>query len=539
MTNKEYIDYLLKSDLSDFNNLQRLFDMIRLYESENFEEAHKINKMVKTLSARYSRGTKRINDFFKLNKITYLFDAKYDFESFLVYLEWDREPEKRFYLPRRKIMKGLVAALQKLEDDVIDILTISLPPGIGKTTLGCFFLAWVMGKYPDSCNLASAHGDKLTKGFFEQVYSIIVDPEYNYRDIFPDIKVYSKNTNEETIDLNRYHRFKTLTCRSIGGGLTGSTRCEKYLYCDDLVSGIEEALNVERLNTLWGKYTNDLKSRKKKLCKEIHIATRWSIHDVIGRIQTQYGSTGRCMFISVPALDEKDESNFDYLYDVGFSTDFFKDMRDSLDDISWRCLYQQEPIEREGLLFPEDLLKTYNGVLPGGKPDKIFSFCDVAWGGGDYLSMPIAYKYGEDVFIHDVVFNNKTKDITKPIVAAKIRLHNVHQVRFEANNGGDEYADDIDKELRNSGFRTNITHRKAPTTNSKVGRIVQAAPDILNLYFLDKKSRTPEYNAFIKNLTGFTTTTKVKNDDAPDSLAGLVNMIFKNYGQVSVLDRPF
>jgi predicted phage terminase large subunit-like protein len=539
-TNKQYIDALLETDLSDYDNLYKLFGMLRIYEKENFQDAHKLNKLVKKYSAKGSVGTTNIAQFYQLNKLSYLFDAPHEFDSFLMYVEWDRDPKRRFYLPRRNVLRQLVQALQDLEEDKLDLLTISLPPGIGKTTLGCFFLSWTMGRHPDEPNLASAHGDKLTRGFYEQVKTIITDTEYLYKDIFPSVTLESFNSNDETINLNQAKRFKTLTCRSIGGGLTGATRCERYLYCDDLVSGIEEALNRDRLDKLWTQYTNDLKSRKKKNCKEIHIATRWSVWDIIGRLESQYDSDARAKFIKVPALDDSGDSNFNYLYNVGFDTKYFVDMRDNLDDVSWRCLYMNEPIEREGLLFPEQNLLYYNGVLPPGEPDRIVTFCDVAWGGGDNLSMPIGYQFGNNIYIADVVFNDKNKEVTRPIVIGKLLQHRPHQIRFEANNGGDEYADYVDETLRREhSVKLNISSRKAPTTQSKVSRVIQASPEIQKCYFLDKKYRDKEYAAFMKNLTSFMTATKNKHDDAPDSMAGLVGLLVSNYGQVRVIDRPF
>jgi predicted phage terminase large subunit-like protein len=307
-----------------------------------------------------------------------------------------------------------------------------------------------------------------------------------------------------------------------------------------LVSGIEEALSIDRLDSLWNKYTNDLKSRKKQGCKEIHIATRWSVHDPIGRLQKQYENDPRAKFIAFPALDENDESNFNYKYGVGFDTKYFHDMRDNLDDVSWKCLYMNEPIEREGLLFPEDELLTYNGVLPGTEPVRKYFACDVAWGGGDALSAPIAYEYEDgSVYIPDVVFNKGDKTITRPIVVGKLMQHLPHLSRFEANNGGDEYADAVDEDLKALGIRLNISHRKAPSTQSKLSRIVRAAPDIKKFYFLDKKHRSKEYAAFMKELTSFTQTGKNKHDDAPDSLAMLADLIYHSIGKAEVIKRPF
>lgn len=451
------------------------------------------------------------------------------------------------YIVKRKTFKRFIKNIEYIGKEESKCILIDDPSHLyltdncivtHNTTLGIFFLTWIMGKYPDSCNLASAHGDKLTRSFYDGALSVITDPEYLWGDVFPRCVLQGTNSKDETINLNKAKRFKTLTCRSIDGALTGATRCEKYLYADDLVSGIEEAMNIERLDVLWGKYTNDLKSRKKTGCKEIHIATRWSVHDVIGRLEILHKDNPRARFIAIPAINENGESNFNFDYGVGFDTEFFEEMRESLDDVSFKCLYMNEPIEREGLLFPHDELNYYNGTLPGIDPDRIIAFCDVAWGGGDFLSMPIGYLYGDELYVHDVVFSLGDKTMTRPLVIGKLLRHRPHYTRFEANNGGHEYADAVDKELRKLGLHINITSRMAPSKQSKLSRIIQVAPDIKKVYFRDTKNRDGPYREFMKNLTGYLVSGKSKHDDAPDSMAGLVNMTTKKYGFVGTMDRP-
>lgn len=279
-----------------------------------------------------------------LHKKVLLAAAPFDFESYLLYVEWEREPDKKFYVPRREVMHPVVQAMQDLIDDRLDLLTISMPPGTGKSTLGIFFLSWVMGRFPDSQSLASAHSGMLTRSFYDGVYQIITDSEYLWADVFPGVKLAATNSKEETIDLHKKHRFSTLTCRAINASLTGATRCDKILYADDLCSGIEEAMSKERLDKLWSAYTNDLKSRKKEGAKEIHIATRWSVHDVIGRLENQYGGDSRAKFIVLPALDADGESNFNYTYGVGFSRNYFEDMRNNLDEASFKAQEMTDPM---------------------------------------------------------------------------------------------------------------------------------------------------------------------------------------------------
>ena len=69
-------------------------------------------------------------------------------------------------------------------------------------------------------------------------------------------------------------------------------------------------------------------------------------------------------------------------------------------------------------------------------------------GGGDSLSMPFAYQFGSDVYIHDVIFNKGDKTVTQPVVVGRTKQHMPHKERYEANNGGGEYCDAIDQALR-------------------------------------------------------------------------------------------
>ena len=519
--------------------LSDLFGMCVHIENEHFEYAHKLNKTVRNESAKIAVQNNSIKHL-ELYKKSLLFDAPHELDAYLQYVEFDREPESKFYLPRRKQLLQVVEALQGLIDDDLDLVTVSMPPGTGKSTLGIFFLTWVMGKYPMQPNLASAHSAKLTRSFYDGVLEILTDPEYLYGDVFPTVKIVSQSAKDETIDLNRHKRFKTLTCRSIDGTLTGATRCEKILYADDLVSGIEEALSIDRLDSLWFKYTNDLKSRKKEGCKEVHIATRWSVHDVIGRLEREYLGNPRAKFIVLPALDENDESNFDYPYGVGFSTEYFHDMRNNLDDASWRALYMNQPIERKGLVFPEDELNRYY-ELPRQEPDAILGVCDTAEGGGDSVCLLVGYVYGNEVYIEDVVFNNSLPDVTKPLCVNILLKHNVQQCRFESNNAGGGFADDIQEEIEKRGGITHITKKR--TTSNKLTRIIVNSDYVKkNFYFKDKSRYEPgsEYGRYMKELTSFTHAGKNPHDDAPDGTVMLVEFLQSlNMSKVEVFKRPF
>lgn len=504
-------------------------------------------KYLKRLSSLIEKTIKSSNDDAKVTKLYFLHKkvllaaAFYDFESYLLYVEFNRSPSKKFYVPRRRIMKPIVNDLQDIADDKLDLLTISMPPGTGKSTLGIFYLTWVMGRDPDGQSIASAHSDTLTKSFYEGVKEIITDrEEYLWGDVFPGVILASTDAKNENIDLRKKHRFATLQCRAIGASLTGATRCDKILYADDLVSGIEEAMSKERLDKLWLAYTNDLKSRKKMGAKEIHISTRWSVHDVVGRLQKKYGDSPRAKFHVMPALDENGESNFNYDYGVGFSKEYFRDMQSNLDDASFKALYMNQPIEREGLLYHEDELQRYF-ELPSQEPDAILAVCDTKDKGKDYCVMPIAFQYGKQYFIEDFICDNSNPDVVEARLVTILLKYHVNAARFESNSAGGKIAENVQKEVAKHGGITQIVTKF--TTANKETKIITASGYVKEHFlFKDRSLYDPQsdYGKAMNFLCSYTMTGKNTHDDVPDALSMLVDYIDSFRGaEVTVIPRPW
>lgn len=537
LSNKEIIVRLLKSDLSDYDNLLSLLGMANEVIREDKELSRKLANKVRFLALRLC-ATGDIKYYDLYNKaLLFLAQEHKDFDSYLLYVEKNRDPEDRYYQPRRNKIYWLVQKMQRLIDDELDILSISMPPGTGKTTLGEFFISFVMGHYPNTPNLMSSHSGFMTRMFYDAVLNIITSNEYCWSDVFPDIVFEGNNAKEETINLGRWQPFKTLTCRPIRGSLTGVTRCEGFLYVDDLVSGIEEALSIDRLDKLYGEYTTDLKSRKKKKAKEIHIATRWSVHDVIGRLERMYEGNPRAEFIAVPDIDpQTGKSNFDYDYDVGFDEKYFHDMEMSMDDVSYRCLYKSDPIEREGILYHPTELQRYIGGLPDREPDSILAICDTKDTGTDYNFLGVFYQYGDRYYLEDLVFKNIDPGTLDELNSDMLVKHHVQQAQFESNKEGSRTANEVERLVKAKGGRCHIT-KKYTTQNKETKIIVNSSWVKEHVIFKDITEYEPksDYGVMMSFLCSYTQLGKNKHDDAPDTLAmfaQFVDALLVGEGQV-------
>ena len=506
-------------------------------------------KYLKLLSAECERAIsdplsskQEVKELYGLHKRVLLAAARYDFDSYLLYVEWNREPKKKFYPPRRKVLKQVVDALQELADDKLDLLAVSLPPGSGKTTLAIFYLTWLGGRIPNEPMLTGSHSNSFVRGVYDECLRIFdANGDYLWHDVFPEIQVSNTNAKDCRIDLDKRQRFETLEFTSIGTGNAGLYRAATLLYCDDLVSGIEVALSKERLDKLWETYTTDLRQRKiGDHCKELHIATRWSVHDVIGRLEREYMDSDRAKFIVVPAMNENDESNFDYAYGVGFSTKFYREQRGIMDDVSWRALYMNEPIEREGLVYSPDELRRYF-ELPKEDADAVIGICDTKDKGADYAFLPVAYVYGQDYYIDDCVCDNGLPNIVDARLVEILVRDKVKSCRFESNSAGRRVAEKIQEEVKKKNGITHIT-TKFTTANKETKIIVNSAWVKEHCLFKDASlyQRKSDYGKMMDMLCSYTVAGKNKHDDVPDGMAMLAEYAQSLSGQkVEVFKRPW
>lgn len=512
-----------------------------VYDKDNFAHAHEFSKEIRSAAMELLRANNAPDMMLDLYYKTHLFDAPHNFDSFCIYIEKDRAPEKQFYVPRHKQLKPCSDALQDLEDGKIELLGISEPPGVGKTTLAEFFLAWTCGRNPFLPNLIGSHNNSFLAGMYGEMLRIFdAQGEYLWKDVFPGLSVINTNAKDMMIGIGYQRtddmRFKTLEFSSIGSGNAGKVRAMNVLYCDDLVDGIETAMSIDRLDKLWQTYYTDLRQRKVGTrCKELHIATRWSLHDVLGRLEREYDGDSHARFIRFPALDENDESNFDYPYGLGYTTEALHKQRDIMDDASWRALYLNEPIEREATLFSADELQ-YFSELPDREPDNIIAVCDTKEQGSDYCAMPVLYQYGDMFYINSFVCDNGKVELIQPKVAQRLVDEKVKMCQIESNRGGTLFAQTVKDKVKELGGFTSITTKWTQT--NKATRIVSnSAWAKSHFYFRDPKDpSTPrEYRDAMTQLYGYSMVGKVPHDDVPDVLSLTVDYILNYMGQKAVI----
>lgn len=525
-----------------------MYDHIRKGETEWHVENRKFRNGIITamrgMADRELSVVERMNEAYRKSL---LMDAKVDFDAFLLYLEQNRNPSERFYLPRRKVLKPIVAAFQEVADGKLDLLTVSQPKRTGKTTLGTWFVLFRAGNAPNGSSVCSGAGDMLVKSFYNGMLDVLTQKDkYLYYDVFPEARLASTNADEKTINLKEKKRFATITCRPIDGQITGSTEAtpDGLIYLDDTVKNEEESVNRDRLDFLWDKIRGDILGRRLEGCPIVAQGTRYSLYDPLGRLQEVAPMMGwRTKVLEIPALDPvTDESNFAIVLDGKpmFTTEYYRHERELVTEMQWMSQFQQQPFEAKGRLFPEDELNRFFR-LPERQPDAIVAACDTAEKGSDSVCMPVAYIYGDDVMIADAVFDNSTPEHTKPECANMLIKHKVSLAQFESNSAGEYYARDVEELCKKQGYSISIRMKRH--LQKKTTRIEVESDNILkHFYFLDSSLYKPgsQYGQMIREMTTFTRSGKVPHDDAADGMAQLSALIRTlSAGKVEVMRRPW
>lgn len=501
-----------------------------------------------------------LNQFYDVLKL----ESYYNFESFMFYMERKRHWTKRFYFPRRKTFKVVVKDLEDLENRIIKFYGLSMPSRVGKSTICIFFLAWVSLRRPNSHSAMGGHSGILAKGFYKELMNLFTTEEYTFSELFyfwnPEYAkkplVTDKSADEFTITLGNPDRFATVTCRGIDGTWTGAVDVSKdgYLYVDDLVRDREHSLSPMRMENTYQEYLNKMVDRKNDGARELMVGTLWNVLDPLERMRKRYENDPQYRFRRIPALNENDESNFDYEIN-GFSTAYYKDMREKLDKAEWMAKFMQKPYVREGLLFPDNELRFFNGDFNDeleNKERKIIALCDPAFGGADNLSMPVCADFGgKQKYIIDWVYKKGTQAVTVPLVVAAIKKHYITELHIEQNAGGKLITDSIKAEMKKQNvyfcriipYYANTKLPKEEKIKGYSDRVKETFIFLMSRQYLaidDRPTyiRTQMYQDAMDEFTMYTSEGKNPHDDASDSITQLAIVIDKKATQTVIMSSP-
>lgn len=432
-----------------------------------------------------------------------------------------------------------------------------LKPTHNSTTF-LMFLAWIGMKRPNSHSAYGGHSGILAKGSYKEIMNFLTTPEYAYWELYNywhsnlDF-IQDKSADEFTVNLGDPDRFPTLCFRGIDGTWTGAVDVSKdgYLCVDDLVRDREHSLSPIRMENTYQEYQNKMLDRMNDGAKLCLIGTLWNVLDPIERERQKHEHDPRWRFRKIPALDENDESNFKYEIN-GFSTQYYREMRDRLEPAEWMAKYQQQPFVREGLLFAKDRFRWFNGFTPDNER-KVMAVCDPAFGGHDKLSMPILYIDipTQDKYVIDWVYKSGTQNVTVPMIVRAIIRHYITELHIEQNSGGKLITDSIEKEMKAQG----VTHCKiiryyASTKIPKEERIKAYSDFVLdNFQFLMENQylseeapyrRTEMYDQAVGEMNMYTSEGKNSWDDGCDSITKMAEILgHSSNGKVDVIDNPF
>lgn len=468
-----------------------------------------------------------------------------DFEAFMIAMEWDRPIKNQFYLPRRRVLRkhGFVQAIQRLIDREIKMLVIEAPPGIGKSVLGEFAFCYQYVLNPERKSLMGGNANMLVTGFYQDILDFLSSPEYRFREIFPNFPKIENSAEFKMIYTDHKKREPNLMFVSIEVGATGIIHVDGMLYVDDLIKTAEQANNPDQCLKIRHAYTGMLQDRLVNAEVPILvIGTMWSINDHISYLKDAYSKEPWFENISVPCMNaEHTESNFMYDYGQAKTVEHWERLIRDDDEVIAQAKFFCIAIDREGKLFNTDEF-TYFNTLPEREPDQIVAAVDVAFGGGDNYAMPIAYVYGRDVYIADVIYSKEETNVTKPRTVDKIFEHKISKVHFEANNGGDEVSIQVSDMCKKRHIICNITSSRVPTNKTKLDRILAVAQqirgkdtneDTYRLIYLARDKQNEEYRRFMSCVSRFSQDLKIQGkqeDDAPDALSNLItNVIGKTY----------
>lgn len=446
-----------------------------------------------------------------------------------------------------KFHKTYYNILDLFAKGIIKNLIVSAPPQHGKSEGSSRRLpAYIAGKRPDVKTALISYNATKAEKFGREIITIMREPIY--KDIFPEVKYPDRgytgakantNTNRESINSEGSMKFV-----GVGGPLTGDA--VDLLLLDDLYKDWQDANSPIIQERVWDWYLSVAETRLHNDSQQLIVFTRWSENDLVAKLEDlgkvkEYTGGDIYAFLKNLKHDEFIKINFRALKE-GEPTDFDerqegealypeKHSKEKLlsargkDADKFDCLYQGDPVSKEGLLYSE--FKTYS-TLPELKIVK--NYTDTADTGADKLcsvvyGLPID-KVDNHCYVIDLIYTPEPMEVTEPLTADLILRNNVNLTNIESNNGGRGFARAVEKLVK--AKKRNLEIKWFHQGGNKEARIYSNSASVTNtiVFPSDWAIRWPE---FYKAITKYKKEFKAnKFDDGPDTLTGIVETESKN-----------
>jgi predicted phage terminase large subunit-like protein len=297
-------------------------------------------------------------------------------------------------------------------------LIISLPPRSGKTTLVNYFVAWTLGRHPDSNNImVSATGDLAERNSLE-VQSIIGSAKY--REIFPGTAIPRETSARDDWSTGKggRQRYAGVGGQVIGYG-GGKDRTDPSVWggmivFDDPHKPVEIGSKAAR-DEVAGFFTGSVMSRRNSAhTPMIVIAQRLDQDDLTGRLLE--GLTGEAWHqVVIPGLNERDES----FWERRFPAADLRVMRDVQPREFWSQI-QQDPAPPGGITFKVEAIPVIDQVPEGASIAWCRGWDLAATTEGDWTVGALVGRYSRDggsrYVLADVVRVRGTPDHVRDLI---------------------------------------------------------------------------------------------------------------------------
>lgn len=548
----EIHEYLAPSNIPDKEDIIRSYIrdimnvVLPLVRNKREALEAESSKRIPNRTIEYDKLNKALAAFYQLEDDYTALVAFRHFETFVLYID-KHVYGGNIFTPALHLFKGFYyfANSMALKKDV-RFIEKQCFAGAGKSATDSILMAWLFGVDINNDALKIFGSKDNIVNTMDMVTHIMLSPQY--AQVFPYYAKFDCDANA-MFDI----------CKSTSGDLkvSGSKvslnlrvrskfdRCDgvraKYLFLDDITLA-DSAENLEMHEKDIYLYTSRWFQRQYDSNNFFIIASGTTYHreDILSYLKRIFGiaeakptkfkftsisksneivPNGISVFCVIYGLDEYDKSTFE----EKFATEKFLLQREKNERV-FMAMVQQEPQPPEGSPFDYDNLPNLYGKegIPH-LPDRSQEFCkaslDPARKGFDYNSMPVINTINGEMFLQDCIYERCPPDKLPQKVVDMIEKH--HIVHLDIENNTDTTFDVLIKKLlteRGINYCLVTSFFSYQKKDVKIGANETA---IKKIHFPKREYYTPksQMGLFMHDLLGYNYDTKVKHDDAPDSLA--------------------